>query len=61
MTSDFAWEVAKYHKSSPKPQNFWCVRAYCFAALVLQLICHGDGMHCYRNLLSVIYGYRINS
>jgi len=36
LTSDFALEVAKYPKSSPKPQN--CVRAYCLAPLAMQLV-----------------------
>jgi len=35
MTSDFAPEVAKCLKSSPKPQN--SVRAYCLAPLAMQL------------------------
>jgi len=34
MTSDFAPEVAKYPKSSPKLQN--SVWAYCLAPLVMQ-------------------------
>jgi len=38
MMSDFAPEVAKYPKSSPKLHNFWSVWAYCFAPLVLQLV-----------------------
>ena len=38
MTSDFAPEVAKYPKSSPKPHNFRRLQAYCFAMLAMQLI-----------------------
>jgi len=38
MTSDFAPEVAKYSKSTPKPQNFGRVWAYCFTPLAMQLV-----------------------
>ena len=38
MASDFAPEVAKYPRGSPKPQNFGRVRAYCFAPLEMQVV-----------------------
>jgi len=36
-TSYFVPEITKYPKSSPKPQNFERVRAYCFVPLAMQL------------------------
>jgi len=40
MMSDFAAEVDKYPKTSPKPQysNFGSVRAYCLTPLAVQLV-----------------------
>jgi len=35
---DFAPEVAKYPKSSPKPQNSGRLQAHCFAPLATQLV-----------------------
>ena len=41
MTSSFAWEVAKYPKSSPKPHNIGSVPTYIFAPSAMQLLFNG--------------------